>query len=310
MPTLSAIKNMPYPYAIYDVFTQTPLAGNPLAVVFDAQGLSDEAMPAITREFNLSETVFVLPPETVGHSARIRIFTPAHELPFAGHPTVGTAVALAERMQPGANLALVLEENIGPVSCNVQANGQAAAFARFDLPRLPESVPAQLNVQGLAVALGLTPAQVGFDDHRIGVWSAGVPFLMVPVNSLDAVNQLRFDAKAWMQAAPLVEGRTVSAYVYCRGGVSAEAYFHARAFVPDMGLSEDPATGAAVAAMTGALHVAEAWADGPHALLIEQGFAMGRPSQIHVDITVAQRILKSVSIGGFAVRIANGTLAL
>jgi trans-2,3-dihydro-3-hydroxyanthranilate isomerase len=205
---------------------------------------------------------------------------------------------------------LVLEENIGPVSCNVQANRQAAAFARFDLPRLPESVPAQLNVQGLAVALGLTPAQVGFDDHRIGVWSAGVPFLMVPVNSLDAVNQLRFDSKAWMQAAPLVEGRTVSAYVYCRGGVSAEAYFHARAFVPDMGLSEDPATGAAVAAMTGALHVAEAWADGPHALLIEQGFAMGRPSQIHVDITVAQRILKSVSIGGFAVRIANGTLTL
>jgi len=92
---------MTYPYAIYDVFTQTPFAGNPLAVVFDAQGLSDEAMQAIACEFNLSETVFVLPPETAWHSARIRIFTPAHELPFAGHPTVGTAVALMERMQDG-----------------------------------------------------------------------------------------------------------------------------------------------------------------------------------------------------------------
>ena len=304
------MKAMPYPYAIYDVFTQTPLAGNPLAMVFDAQGLSDEVMQAITCEFNLSETVFVLPPEKAGNSARIRIFTPAHELPFAGHPTVGTAVALAERMQPGPNLAMVLEENIGPVSCNVQANGQAAAFARFELPRLAESVPAPLNVQGLAGALGLVPAQVGFDDHQIGVWSAGVPFLMVPVNSMNAVNQLQFDAKAWMQAAPLVEGRTVSAYVYCRGGVSAQAHFHARAFVPGMGLNEDPATGSAVAAMTGALYAAQAWTDGTHALLIEQGFAMGRPSQIHLDITVAQGVLKSASIGGFAVRIADGTLAL
>ncbi len=267
-------------------------------------------MQAITREFNLSETVFVLPPEKAGHSARIRIFTPAHELPFAGHPTVGTAVALAQRMQPGPNLALVLEENIGPVTCNVHAHGQAAAFARFDLPRLSRSVPASLNTQGLAGAFGLTPAQVGFDDHQIGVWSAGVPFLMVPVNSMHAVNQLQFDAKAWMQAAPLLEGRTVSAYVYCRGGVSEQAHFHARAFVTDMGLNEDPATGAAVAAMTGALHAAEGWADGTHALLIEQGYAMGRPSQIYVDITVAQRVLKSASIGGFAVRIADGTLAL
>jgi trans-2,3-dihydro-3-hydroxyanthranilate isomerase len=301
---------MPYPYAIYDVFTQTPLAGNPLAVVFDAQGLSDDAMQAITREFNLSETVFVLPPETSGHSARIRIFTPAHELPFAGHPTVGTAVALAQRMQPKTHLELVLEENIGPVSCTVQWDGQGAAFARFGLPRLSQSVSAPLNAQGLASALGLVPAQLGFDGHQIGIWSAGVPFLMVPVSSLEAVNQLHFDAKAWMQAVPLVEGRTVSAYVYCRGGVSAQAHFHARAFVPDMGLNEDPATGAAVAAMTGALYAAEDWPDGTRALLIEQGFAMGRPSQIYVDISVAQGVLKSASIGGFAVRIANGTLAL
>jgi len=301
---------MPYPYAIYDVFTQTPLAGNPLAVVFDAQGLSDQAMQAITCEFNLSETVFVLPPETAGHSARIRIFTPGYELPFAGHPTVGTAVALAERTQPGANLALVLEENIGPVSCNVQAHGQGPAFARFGLPRLSESIPTQLDVQGLAAALGLSSSQLGFDGHQIGIWSAGVPFLMVPVNSLDAVTSIQFASGLWAQVAPQVQGRTVSTYVYCRGGVSANAHFHARAFVPAMGVTEDPATGGAVAALTGALHAAEGWADGTHALLIEQGFAMGRPSQIYVDTTVAQRALKSASIGGFAVRIANGTLAL
>lgn len=301
---------MPYPYAIYDVFTQTPLAGNPLAVVFDAQGLSDEAMQAITCEFNLSETVFVLPPETAGHSARIRIFTPGYELPFAGHPTVGAAVALAERMRPGANLALVLDENIGPVSCNVQANGLDAAFARFSLPRLSECMPTPLDVQGLAVALGLPSVQLGFDGHQIGIWSAGVPFLMVPVSSLDAVTSIQFDPGLWAQVAPQVQGRTVSAYVYCAGGVSANAHFHARAFIPAMGVTEDPATGSAVAAMTGALHAAQGWTDGTHALLIEQGFAMGRPSQIHVELTIEQAHLRSASIGGFAVRIANGSLAL
>jgi trans-2,3-dihydro-3-hydroxyanthranilate isomerase len=301
---------MPYPYAIYDVFTQTPLAGNPLAVVFDAQGLSDEAMQAITCEFNLSETVFVLPPETAGHSARIRIFTPGYELPFAGHPTVGAAVALAERMRPGANLALVLDENIGPVSCNVQANGLDAAFAQFSLPRLSECMPTPLDVQGLAVALGLPSVQLGFDGHQIGIWSAGVPFLMVPVSSLDAVTSIQFDPGLWAQVAPQVQGRTVSAYVYCAGGVSANAHFHARAFIPAMGVTEDPATGSAVAAMTGALHAAQGWTDGTHALLIEQGFAMGRPSQIHVELTIEQTHLRSASIGGFAVRIASGTLAL
>lgn len=301
---------MPFPYVIYDVFTQTPLAGNPLAVVFDAHGLSDEAMQAITREFNLSETVFVLPPEKAAHSARIRIFTPAHELPFAGHPTVGTAVALAQRMQANRRLDLVLEENIGPVSCTVERDGQSAAFARFGLPRLSQRVPVTLNAQGLASALGLAPSQIGFEGHQPGLWSAGVPFLMVPVDSLESVTQLHFDTRAWIQAAPLVGGQPVSAYVYCKGGVSAQAHFHARAFVPTMGLTEDPATGSAVAAMTGALYAAEDWADGTHALLIEQGFAMGRPSQIQVDITVAQRVIQSATIGGFALQIASGTLQI
>ena len=300
---------MPYPYAVYDVFTQSPLAGNPLAVVFDAQGLGDEAMQAITREFNLSETVFVLPPEHAGHSARIRIFTPAHELPFAGHPTVGTAVALAHRTQPGQNLALVLEETIGPISCTVQASGKPVAFASFGLPRLSEPIPAQLNVDGLSRALGLTSSHVGFDGHQVGIWSAGVPFLMVPVNSLEAVTKLQFDPSLWAQAAPQVMGRTVSAYVYCRGGIHADAHFHARAFIPAMGVTEDPATGAAAAAMTGALSAAEPWPDSVQPLLIEQGFEMGRPSQIHVELNISQGQLTSARIGGFAVRIASGTLA-
>src|SRR5918998_25721 len=126
-------------YVVLDVFTERALAGNALAVVLDAEGLDGAAMQAIAREFNLSETVFVLPPERPAHSARVRIFTPATELPFAGHPTVGTAICLAiERFgkNGGQDAVLVLEEGVGPVRCGVKLSGDSR-FAQFDCPKLP-----------------------------------------------------------------------------------------------------------------------------------------------------------------------------
>ena len=146
-------------YLVYDVFTEKALAGNPLGVVLDCEGLDTEAMQAIAREFNLSESVFILPPDNPRHRARVRIFTPDYEMPFAGHPTVGAAIALAEQAADDGTAGMfVLEENIGPVRCAV-TKGKGATFAEFDLPKLPEQLPLSADAAALGAALGLGRAR-------------------------------------------------------------------------------------------------------------------------------------------------------
>jgi len=300
-------------YAIYDVFTDTRLAGNPLAVVFDAEGLDDDAMQRIAGEFNLSETVFVLPPEKAGHTARLRIFTPGRELPFAGHPTVGAAIAIAEAGEGGReprDQVSVLEENVGPVRCATRLGGGKASFAEFDLPRKSARLDATFDKQALADAFSLKPAQIGFENHVPSLWSAGVAFVMVPVHDLAAAAAVEFDPMLWERCAPFAEGRLASAYLYCRAGVNHNAKFHARMFAPDMGITEDPATGAAVAAMSGAIHFFDRLVDGHHPFLIEQGVEMGRPSLIHLHLDISGGTIAGARIGGEAVRIATGTLDL
>lgn len=301
-------------YSIYDVFTERKLAGNPLAVIFDGEDLSDQAMQAIAAETNLSETVFVQKSSNPTHSARIRIFTPARELPFAGHPTVGTAVALAERAygkdSGGLDLVSVLEENVGPVRCAVRLRDGEASFAEFDLPKTSVRHELALDRQGIADALALKVTDIGFENHVPSVWSAGVPFLLVPVHNLSAVEGLDFDAQLWERIAPLCEGGLTSAYVYCRGGVHHAAKFHARMFSTDMGIVEDPATGSAVAALSGAIHHFDGLPDGHHPLMVEQGVEMGRPSYIHLHIDTKDGAISRARIGGRAVRIASGILDL
>lgn len=301
-------------YAIYDVFTDTRLAGNPLAIIFGADGLSDETMQTLAQELNLSETVFVQAAENPAHVARLRIFTPARELPFAGHPTVGTAIALCERNhgleRPALDIVCVLEENVGPVRCAVKLSEGVASFAEFDLPRNPGRIEMNLDRQGLADALGLKLGDLGFENHVASIWSAGVPFLLLPLHNLATVQSVEFDPMLWERAAPLVEGRLTSAYVYCRGGVHHAARFHARMFSPDMGISEDPATGAAVAALAGAIHHFDALPDGHHPYLIEQGVEMGRPSFIHLHMDVKEQAIARARIGGQAVKLAEGELFL
>lgn len=301
-------------YSIYDVFTDRRLAGNPLAVIHDGEDLSDEAMQAIARETNLSETVFVQRAQNPAYTARLRIFTPGRELPFAGHPTVGTAIALAERTHEGRDMSLdvvsVLEENIGPVRCAVRLKPGEASFAEFDLPRKSVHIDLPLDRQGIADALSLKATEIGFENHVPSVWSAGVPFVVVPVHDVSSVQRLEFDPTFWEKIAPFVEGHVTSAYIYCRGGVSHTAKFHARMFSPDMGISEDPATGSAVAALSGAIHHFDALPDGHHAAIIEQGVEMGRPSFIHLHMDVADAQISTARIGGQAVRIASGVLDL
>ncbi len=168
-----------------------------------------------------------------------------------------------------------------------EASGYGASFAEFDLPRNPVRTDLNLDRQGLADALGVKLSDLGFENHGPAIWSAGVPFLMLPLHNLAAVQAVDFDVTLWEKAAPLVEGRLASAYVYCRGGVHHAAKFHARMFSPDMGIAEDPATGGAVAAACRchpSVRCASRWS--PSILVEQAGVEMGRPSFIHLHIDV------------------------
>jgi trans-2,3-dihydro-3-hydroxyanthranilate isomerase len=296
-------------YVVYDVFTETAFEGNPLAIVLDSEGLGDADMQAIAGEFNLSETVFVLPPANPVHTAALRIFTPRHELPFAGHPTVGTAVALAERPEEGRGdgSIIVLEERVGDVRCLV-SRGEGASFAEFDLPRLSEQLDIEAEPEAIGAALGLGPHEVGFENHRPGLWSAGVPYVTIPVANLEAAGRARLDERLWAELSPPVDGIVADAYVYSRETVNHDCHFHARMFAPAAGIPEDPATGSAVAALSGAILHYDAPPDGPHAVWIEQGIEMGRPSRIRLEIDVARGAASSARIGGQAVKVAEGML--
>jgi trans-2,3-dihydro-3-hydroxyanthranilate isomerase len=290
-----------------DVFAERPLAGNPLAVVLDSQGLTDRAMQDIAREFNLSETVFVHPPADPHQRASLRIFTPARELPFAGHPTVGTAVLLGihDHGARHGNVAFGLEEKVGLVACAVEVRNESCGAATFTLPRLPERIGEAAEAAALAAALGLDTAAIGFGEHRPALYSAGVGFTMVPVASLDAVRRAGVNRQAWGAIRPADHA---NAFVYCRQTEGEGHAFHARMFAPDMGVGEDPATGSAAAAFAGAVMAFDKPGDGDHSLVIEQGYEMGRPSQITLGLTVEGGRLTKATIGGTAVVVSEGAL--
>ncbi len=299
-------------YAIYDVFTETRLAGNPLAVVFDADELDTEQMQSIAREFNLSETAFVIASSNPSHTAKLRIFTPGRELPFAGHPTVGSAIALAEQKAAGTSMEMVsvLEEEAGAIRCAIRLREGEPTFAEFDLPKKSAQfkLTAGLDKQGIADALSISVKHIGFENHVASVWNAGIPFLMVPVKDIGVLGEVEFDAALWERVAPLVGGHLASAYLYCRGNNGNQ--FQARMFSSDMGIAEDPATGSAVAALSGAIHHFDQLVEGYHPIVVRQGVEMGRPSTIHLHIDTSGGEIVRARIGGHAVRIAVGKLEI
>lgn len=304
---------MPLAYHILDVFTEERFGGNPLAVVLDADDLTAERMQTIAREFNLPESVFVMRAQNRAHTARVRIFTPAAELPFAGHPTVGTAILLADLRSPTPSndnggerdSLIVLEEAIGTVRVGVRARSGQQPFAEFDAPKLPlESGPLP-SIERLAAALGLIPSEIGFENHKPSLFSAGNSFAFVPVTSLEAIAKARPTA-SW--ETTFGEAGLVGAYLYCRQTVHASAAFHARMFAPGMGIPEDPATGSAAVNFAGVVQRFDVLPDGNHRRIVEQGLEMGRPSFITLSFGVEGGRLSAVRIGGHAVRVAEGTL--
>lgn len=302
---------MPYPYVVLDVFTERPLAGNALAVVFDADALDEARMQAVAREFNLSETVFVLPAENPMHSARLRIFTPQRELPFAGHPTVGTAVALARHIADGDperhEQMLVLEEGVGAIRCGVFIKGERSGHAIFDVAKAPEALTVESDRDEIAAALGLLPAEIGFENHQPSAFTAGLPYTFVPVRDLATIARVR---PAPERLSTVVGRPTGAVYVYCRQTEAADNHFHARMFAPELGFVEDPATGSAAAAFAGVVQRFDRAPGGGHRFVIEQGFEMGRPSRMVLEVDVENGAIEAVRVGGDAVVVAEGTLAV
>jgi trans-2,3-dihydro-3-hydroxyanthranilate isomerase len=303
-------------YYTLDVFTETPLAGNPLAVVLDADDLSGAQMQAIAREFNLAETVFVCMPRDPVNTARIRIFTIGAELPFAGHPIVGTAILLArlnapEMMRSSGGVRIALEEMAGLVPCDVSQRANGVARAVFRTPKLSERRPFEGDLSLIDRAIGVDAAAIGFDAHEVSLWHSGIGYVMVPVKSLADLAKVGIrDLSVWEKAfgrSPDGE-REVSIYVYTRAEPGSAHDVRARMFMPSLGMPEDPATGSAVACFAGAAVAFERPADGSHQILIGQGYELGRPSDIALDVRVENGALTESHIGGSAVLVSEGLL--
>ncbi len=297
-------------YFTLDVFTDKPLGGNPLAVVLDSDGLDGERMQAIAGEFNLSETVFVSPPADNLNQASIRIFTPKKELPFAGHPTVGTAILMSmlDGLEAGQVRDIVLEEKVGLVPCQVKY-GSELFHAQFSLPKLPSLKIVDLDAELLAEAIGLSPDQLGTGDHKNTVCDAGVPFPTVPLANLSAIDAVKIDEAALARCFAGL-GIAPEIYVYTKQCVNSDSDYHVRLFAPAFGIAEDPATGSAAASFAAQIMAYDKPTDGDHTFIIEQGIEMGRPSRIELVMKISNGILESASIGGSAVIVSEGIMRI
>ncbi len=291
------------PFHTLDVFTETPFAGNPLAVVLGADGLTTAQMQTIAREFNLSETIFVMAPRDPANTARVRIFFPTAEIPFAGHPTIGCAILLAEQAHEGDfSTTITLEEEAGLVPVAVTRR-DGRITAELTAPVLPYPAGGTPDAALVAAALDLAPENLG--PHLPGTHEGGPGFLYAPIASLDALARARPVEPHWSR---LIAAHGVdSAYLYTRG---EDCDFRARMFSPTAGIPEDPATGSASAILASQLLANGAIADGTTALTLHQGVEMGRPSILRLTIEAAGGALTAVRIAGSAVRIGEGRLRL
>lgn len=289
-------------YLLLDVFTSTRLKGNPLAVVLKADGLLDNQMQAIAGEFNLSETVFILKAQSERHAAAVRIFTPTVELPFAGHPTVGAAVVLGLQNR---TTAIRLEETVGVITCVIERIERHIGHARFALPRLPEEVGKAPDKLAIAETLGIEPDDIGCGLYQPALFSAGVAFYLVPVRNTGVLKRLKLERRGWDQIYTVGHG---SVYVFTETPEERDYDLAARMFSPGMGIAEDPATGAAAAALIGL--IGRHASDGQTELTLRQGHEMGRPSTISIQLRKDGDKLIHGGIGGHAIIVGEGVLDL
>lgn len=296
---------MPHRFLIADVFTETAFGGNQLAVFPDGRGLTDRAMQALAREFNFAETTFVLPPQDPRHTRRVRIFTPRTELPFAGHPTVGTAAVLARLgLIPISNGAatVVLEEGVGPIPVEIRIRGETV-LAHLVTEKEVEIPSARPAPAAAASALSLP------EDAVLEAWFAGVGvrFCFVHLASRAAVDRALLDRAAW--STNFANAWSPNLYFFA-GGLAPGSRLYARMFAPALGIDEDPATGSGAAALAGFLAARSPGENGTFKWEIDQGIAMGRPSFIEASAEKRPGRSARVKVGGATVLVGEGTMTV
>ncbi|MEO0488748.1 MAG: PhzF family phenazine biosynthesis protein [Cyanobacteria bacterium J06659_2] len=302
---------MHYRFYTVDVFTKRIFGGNPLAVFPEAQGLATAQMQQVARELSLSETVFVLPPETAEGTHRLRIFTPGTELPFAGHPTIGTAYLLAAIGKIPLTedvTTVVFEERVGAIPVSIYVVNNQPTFAQFAAAQLPEFGPEPPPKTDLAALLSLQSLDLSEEEWAPQAVSCGVPFLFIPVRDRTALAKAQVDLTQWK--ALLANYWAPHLYLFTSDSGSEGSDFRARMFAPAMGIQEDPATGAAATALAGYLSNREATATGSFRWVIEQGVEMGRPSLLELEVDKQDKKLTAIRVGGHSVRVSQGEMMI
>jgi trans-2,3-dihydro-3-hydroxyanthranilate isomerase len=303
---------MRYPFHTVDVFTDRPFGGNPLAVLPDARDLSTQQMQSVAREFNYSESTFVLPPEDPAHDFQVRIFTPGSELPFAGHPTIGTAfvLALAGEIEPnGAERDVVFGEGAGAVAVRVLwADGRPLA-AQLTAPQRYRESTVDLSVDTIASCLSLEAEEIALGANRPVVISCGLPFLLVPIRSLESIQRARLRMSAWEDHLATREA-TRHVYLYAPHALGESVDGHVRLFAPGEGVPEDPATGSAATALAGFLASRRHEPDGTFRWRIEQGLEIGRPSRLEIEAEKRAGIVATLRCQGGCVAVTEGMIEI
>ena len=298
-------------FCTYDVFTDHRFGGNPLAVFLDVPELPTEFMQDVAREFNLSETVFVVKPRNPGATRRLRIFTPSRELPFAGHPTLGAAYALVEEGLAGISGTsgrFLLEEEVGLVPIDVRRQANGTWFVQLTAAKLPEQGPPAPPVPELAKLLGVAESDILHDADFAEFYSCGVPYLFVPLRSRDVLRNITIDPASSRKVAAIVGAFQMYAFSY--DPEREESDIRARMFMQEFGIVEDPATGSAAAAFAGYLAKRSWHKEGTLKWTLEQGFEMRRPSLLYLEADIANGAVTAVRVGGTAVRMSEGALTI
>ena len=293
-----------------DVFTSDQFSGNPLAVVLNAQGLSTGQMQAIAAEFNLAETTFVLPPRDAAHTAEVRIFTPRMEMPFAGHPNIGTAFVLARAGNSyGRAVAkdrVLFEEKAGLVPIDILTNGASVIGARLASPQRL-SVGGEVPSELVASACGLSIDDIESGNHRPCISSCGAAFILAEVRTRAALASATARSDVFHREVSQYPVTSILIYTQVEeDGIDIRA----RMFAPHHGIPEDPATGSANVALIGLLAKLAPEADLSLSKTILQGFEMGRPSLLYAEATKQNSVVTDTFIGGRCVPVMSGTIEL
>ena len=297
---------MKYRYYTCDVFTETRFGGNPLAVLPNADGLSDVRMQQIAREFNYSETTFVFPPES-GQTRKVRIFTPSQEVPFAGHPNIGTAFVLATSGALGqirSSLSVTFEEKAGLVPITIREEQGEITLCELKAPQ-PLSLGKPVAQELIASAVSLSPDDIVSTTHEPQVVSVGLPFVISEVRDLAALGRVAINTNGFEAIRRIVnQGLRASLYLYTRpvGGSDIRA----RMFAPLSGVPEDPATGSAGCAVVGLLTHHNGETNGEYSYQIAQGVEMGRPSMLMARAEKSDSIVQGIWIAGACVLVNEG----